>query len=418
MNKTIPVLLLTIALGAVGCDGSSYSQAVKYMVRTDPLVLDKNLGDERIDPDRPGALPLLSSKDLQEPFNPMYPKRDSLFKENKLRDPTLIAKKDRQAMNAILVDLFGSPARPLVRVSADVKDALKLDDESLLSGSNLYRVHCLHCHGVTGDGRGPTGRWVNPHPRDYRQGIFKFMSVDQTSGPKPPRRDDLVRVLHQGVEGTAMPSFVLLKTPELEDLASYVIHLSMRGKVEYDTIKNSFSYDREQNALTLDAENLEEQMEASLQLVAKGWVDSQGKDKAIAVAAYPYNDKDLPQLKDSILRGFHLFKGVASDKLGVSEKDAKAANCISCHTSYGRQALYKFDDWGTLTKPRDLTQGVFRGGRRPVDVYFRIHSGISGSGMTSFGNVVSKADSIWDLVNFVKTLPYPAMRKSMGIMLD
>ena len=71
-----------------------------------------------------------------------------------------------------------------------------------------------------------------------------------------------------------------------------------------------------------------------------------------------------------------------------------------------------------LTKPRDMTSGVFRGGRRPVDIYYRIHSGISGSGMTSFGKVLKNTDRIWDLVNFVKTMPYPAMRKSMGIVLD
>jgi mono/diheme cytochrome c family protein len=424
MKKTISLssTALVACLFSIGCDSGSYSKAVQYLVRTDPLVLDKNLGDERPEPDRPGTLPLLVGKDLDEPLNPMFPKRATLFKEGKLRDPTLINAEDRRLIHRVLGDLFGSPASPHVAVSNEIKELLKLHDENLEHGSSLYRVHCLHCHGVTGDGRGPTGRWVNPHPRDYRQGIFKFMSVDQTAGYKRPRRDDLFRVLHQGVEGTAMPSFRLLPASDLEDLVSYVIHLSMRGKVEFDAIVSGFDYDAAQNTLAAKdaAENgpLDQIMENLLALNAKDWVESQGKDKAIPVAPYPYDDKDVNKVKESTVRGYHLFAGIPSDKLGVSKEDAKAANCISCHTSFGRQALYKFDEWGTLTKPRNLTEGVFRGGRRPVDIYYRIHSGISGSGMTSFGKVITNPERIWDLVNFVKTMPYPAMRKSMGIMLD
>ena len=56
-------------------------------------------------------------------------------------------------------------------------------------GSKHFRLHCLHCHGLTGDGRGPSGKWLNPHPRDYRQGLFKFQSVNQAADGtiRPPR---------------------------------------------------------------------------------------------------------------------------------------------------------------------------------------------------------------------------------------
>ena len=157
MKRTTSAFLATllVSLGVVGCD-NYYSPAIKYTVRIDPLVLDKNLGDERIEPDRPGMLPLLTSKDLQEPFNPLYPKRDTLFKENKLRDPMLLAAADRRDINEVLTDLFGSPARPHVQVNPEIVAALKLQEENLERGSSLYRIHCIHCHGVTGDGRGPT----------------------------------------------------------------------------------------------------------------------------------------------------------------------------------------------------------------------------------------------------------------------
>src|SRR5262249_29876527 len=118
---------------------------------------------------------------------------------------------------------------------------LQLDEPTLKEGSRLYRLHCLHCHGLTGDGRGPTARWVNPHPRDFRQGIFKFQSVDQvTDGvTRPPRREDLYRTLQQGVEGTAMQSYNMLPDNQLHALISYVMHLSIRGDVEMQVVKNA-----------------------------------------------------------------------------------------------------------------------------------------------------------------------------------
>jgi hypothetical protein len=59
----------------------------------------------------------------------------------------------------------------------------------------LYRRHCAHCHGISGDGRGPTAMILNPYPRDYRPGVFKFKS---NFNPHQPTDDDL-RILLDGV---------------------------------------------------------------------------------------------------------------------------------------------------------------------------------------------------------------------------
>jgi hypothetical protein len=98
---------------------------------------------------------------------------------------------------------------------------------------------------------------------------------------------------------------------------------------------------------------------------------------------------------------------------------------VSCHLDYGRLAKFKFDDWGTLTRPANLFTGVYRGGRRPIDLYWRLHSGINGSGMNRFADVliadksannsVLTEDRLWDLVNFVQALPYPQMRKGLPV---
>src|SRR5438552_3445733 len=122
MKRTLAALLAATlaAVGLVGCESDSYSKLIQYTVRTDPLVKDKNLGDERADPDRPGMLPLLSPKDLLEPHNPMYPKRETLFKEDKLRDPMRIKKDEREAIDGKLTNLFGTPRSPIVDADTDV----------------------------------------------------------------------------------------------------------------------------------------------------------------------------------------------------------------------------------------------------------------------------------------------------------
>ena len=86
----------------------------------------------------------------------------------------------------------------------------------------LFRRHCAACHGTSGDGAGPSAAVLNPYPRDFRNGVFKFTS---TAGGAKPLRDDLWRTLRQGLPGTAMPSFRKLPDREIEALVEYVKYL-------------------------------------------------------------------------------------------------------------------------------------------------------------------------------------------------
>jgi len=417
--------LLALSLTLVGCGevNPPYSALVRYILRTDPLVLTDKLGDkvnpggERYDPDRPGQLPLSAMKDLLDPSHPFNPSRAKArgkkdwFDEKLLLDPNDASAKDRAELDDYLTQIFGTPASPTVALIPDEqREALKLDLVTLERGSVLYRVHCLHCHGVNGDGRGPTARWINPHPRDYRQGLFKFQSVDQTDAPRPPRRADLHHVIKYGIEATAMPSFALLGDSDIDLLVSYVMHLSIRGEVEYETFKNNFDLDPLTGALAVNAERpLDKFVPQMTRIVANKWSESQ--EREIQIVPYPakYTEGGNKAMMESVARGKDLFNGI-----GV---EGKVANCVNCHVDYGRQAKFRFDSWGTLVRPNNLTQGIYRGGRHKIDLYYRIHSGINGSGMASFGKTL-KNESIWDLINFVQTLPYPAMRRERGINID
>jgi hypothetical protein len=55
--------------------------------------------------------------------------------------------------------------------------------------------------------------------------------------------------------------------------------------------------------------------------------------------------------------------------------------------------------------PRNLRHGIYRGGRRPLDLYYRIHAGINGAPMPAAKGTVPPED-IWHIVNYVRSLPY------------
>jgi mono/diheme cytochrome c family protein len=349
----------------------------------------------------------------------LYAKSATYKRTKYLRDPTLIKKGDDEALVKQLVKHFGTPADPkVVGAEEAMVRALQIDSGTLREGSKLYRVHCLHCHGLTGDGRGPTARWVNPHPRDYRRGLFKFQSVDQTDGvTRKPRREDIWRTLKMGIENSSMPSFALLATDtEIEKLISYVIHLSIRGEVEYQIFSKYLSFNSKTGEYSSQGMEtpIPELVPQLTKLFVTLWYDSQSKE--IIPDARPVYTSEKERA-EAAKRGWDIFRGKAAVQGG--------ATCISCHTDYGRQSRWKFDEWGTLVKPTNLTAGYYRGGRRPIDLYYRIHSGINGSGMAHNGGNFRQSPEqkarnehpIWDLVSFLQVLPYPQMRQAYGITI-
>jgi mono/diheme cytochrome c family protein len=514
MKRSISHAVVGIAvfsLGLAGCGGDrypAYSSGVKYGLRADPIVrVGKELGDERYDPDRPGVFPVMKLDDAFKLDHPYFAKskvilagalkeiidktnpnasadqrkalEDQLLQnpgshrarfargmDKVLRDPTQIQDKDRKELEAALEAAFGTPAKPTINAKEAGIDEktiaeLKLDDKTLADGSTFYRVHCLHCHGVPGDGRGPTARWINPHPRDFRGGMFKFQSVDRTSAiSRPPARADLLRTLRQGIEGTAMPSFNLLKDDELEPIISYVIHLSLRGNIEATLMTSIFEWDdkdKADNPVLVVSKNEEngkpEDFSENIKFYTKklintGWAEANKPEAAIKVAPYPFDPDDREALEASVKRGKQIFIAEISPELkkhfidrNLPKRDNKgpaqltpeaekalgakadatlsAVKCVTCHIDFGRQAKFKFDEWGTLVRPNNLPNGGLRGGKRPVDIYYRIHSGIPGSEMTPFGKTFEGNELyIWDLVNFVSALPYPAMREQFKLRID
>lgn len=63
------------------------------------------------------------------------------------------------------------------------------------AGKAAFELNCVSCHGATGKGDGPVGKVLQPPPRDFSVGEFKF----DTDGDGTPGQDaDLKGVILQG----------------------------------------------------------------------------------------------------------------------------------------------------------------------------------------------------------------------------
>ncbi len=62
------------------------------------------------------------------------------------------------------------------------------------------------------------------------------------------------------------------------------------------------------------------------------------------------------------------------------------------------------DYWNNPLRPANLIDASYKGGRRPIDLYWRLAKGINGAKMPAHSNILTD-DQIWDIVNFVLALP-------------
>lgn len=348
----------------------------------------------------------------------------------------------RGELSDVLVALFGTPDEPALPDLGDLDVSKILDLNKIKSsagpvgsdqsgrGLGLYREHCAHCHGVTGDGAGPTASFLNPYPRDYRMGAFKFKSTPKGGRPT---HEDLRLILFNGIPGTAMPSFKVLPENEMDALIHYVRYLSIRGETERLLMNYvATELDKESPLFALGDKATEEQRTEAAGIiksfaaeVAQKWIDAEGQ--AVEIPA-PKPDRDLAQ---SIARGRELFYG-------------QVATCAKCHgdSALGDGQITDWDEWtkeidpqnptalaeylqlGALSprniRPRNLRLGVYRGGHRPIDLYWRIRNGIDGTPMPAAsmkaddagpGVVGLTSDDIWSIVDYVRSLPYESISK-------
>jgi mono/diheme cytochrome c family protein len=334
------------------------------------------------------------------------------------REPAGIDAVRAGAVSDALAELFGTPDEPKLPPRTGLRierlraaaGAVAADADGKQGG--LFRRHCVACHGISGDGAGPSAAVLVPYPRDFRDGLFKYTS---TADGAHPARADLERTLRRGIPGTAMPSFPALPDEEIDALIEYVEYMAVRGQTESYLVAQVLDED-EPLPLDLDAVRAE-----GVQPASEAWRAAEARVVTPPPPRAPPHDTPQ-QWAASIARGRELF----------TRRDSR---CAQCHGPEGRgdgpQAGQLYDEWNKRKlgataeetqrlagrfrlplqplRPRNFTEGIFRGGDRPIDLYWRIAVGIKGTPMPAFGpssgsRGVLAPEEIWHVADYLGAL--------------
>lgn len=212
------------------------------------------------------------------------------------------------------------------------------------NGKKLYRRYCIGCHGPLGDGTGENAAWIDPKPRDFTAATFKCRS---TPTGTLPTDQDLYNSIGRGFYNSNMPHWDALPDQSRIDLVAYIKTFSPRWKTEK--------------------------------------------------AGDPISIPPEPAVTmQSITHGAELFQKL---------------ECWKCHGQQGRgdgpSAATLTDSKDNPIRPYNFAAGGddsrFKCGATNQDVYRIFMTGLDGTPMPSFADVIQPNDA-WDLVHFLRTL--------------
>ncbi|MBC8353175.1 MAG: cytochrome c [Planctomycetes bacterium] len=297
---------------------------------------------------------------------------------------------------------FGTPLNPRLRLPAEEASEEGtphfvdiVDPDHLVHGAAVFNRRCAACHGVTGDGNGEAAPYLVPKPRDYRSGIYKFTSTPY--GAKP-HRSDLIRVIRKGAKGTSMPAFAWLPDEDVQAVVDYVKLLSYRDELEASVVRIAeLDYDADE-----EIDNFE--FTDSVTRIHNNW-EQAAYQVVLPVTAQPkYTD-------ETILAGRKAFLSKGCSKChgegGRGQTDWLSSEFIAALEALPEEKREKinYDAWGNVAPAADITARMLHGGRRPIDVYRRIFTGINGTPMPAFSQALAQEpEALWHLVHYVKSI--------------
>jgi DMSO reductase family type II enzyme heme b subunit len=214
-------------------------------------------------------------------------------------------------------------------------------------GKAVYDRWCAACHGVDGAGEGVAAAYMLPRPRDFTRGVYQIRT---TANGELPTDDDLRRVIDDGVIGTAMPGW-----------RSTLTQAERTAVLEYIKTFSAFF--------------------------------AQGPAPAPLDFGRPSRASD-----EAIEEGRQFYDSI---------------ECWKCHGTNGRgdgaSAPTQEDDEGYPIRPADLSKPWrFNGGASVEEIYRRLRTGVDGTPMPSFSDLIDAGfltdEQLWNVAHFVRSL--------------
>jgi len=248
----------------------------------------------------------------------------------------------RKVVRILMLWTFGvALAAPQIVLAQDDSSHINGETGRARVGKELFRRYCFGCHNLTGDGNGMEAQWIDPKPRDFTAAVFKCRS---TPTGTLPTDQDLFDAITRGFDTTFMPQWRPLPANQRADLVAYIKTFSPRWKQE-----------KPGTPITIPPET--------------------------------------PATIESILHGRELFQKM---------------ECWKCHGPQGHgdgpSASTLTDSKDNPIRPYNFSTGSrFKCGVTNQDLYRIFMTGLDGTPMPSFGDVIKPAEA-WDLVHFLRTL--------------
>jgi mono/diheme cytochrome c family protein len=228
--------------------------------------------------------------------------------------------------------------------------AERLSAQDTTAGKRVYVKWCAGCHGDTGAGDGAGAAAMLPRPRNFTGALYKIRS---TASGQLPTDQDLMRAIDEGLPGSAMPAWqARLSDRERRDVLAYL-----------KTFSAFFS------------------------------------DTSQHVAALTFGPEPA--------------RGSSTEALKIGRQFYDSIGCRKCHGDQGRgdgpSAPTLKDDAGFPILAADLHQNWrFRGGATTADIYHRLRTGLDGTPMPSFSDLIDQKfltePELWRLAQYVHSL--------------
>ena len=228
-----------------------------------------------------------------------------------------------------------------------------LNAQDTTAGKAVYAKWCQGCHGDTGAGDGPAARAMLPRPRNFTGAVYK---IRETASGQLPTDADVMRAIDDGLPGSAMPAW--------------------KGRLSEAERRNVMAY---------------------VKTFSSFFADTSQHVAALRFSGEPGG-------------------GTGAAGLRIGRQFYDSIGCRKCHGDQGYgdgpSAPTLKDDAGFPIFAADLHQNWrFRGGATSASIYRRLRTGLDGTPMPSFSELIDQKfltdEQLWRVAQYVRSLSPP-----------